>query len=236
VEASRSGRIVDAIARQPPGALLPRVCGAAADVLKTPGVAVAVVAGPVLHTLESTPDALVAESLQLRLGEGPCYDAHLTGWPVLVNDLARETRWPLFVPDALTGGLAGAFSFPLRTGAARFGVFSLYRPTPGALTDDQHHDALLFATLVTGLLGIVGRDGANPQLELILAGGGADTWEVHQATGMVAAQLGLPTVDAWAALRAHAYAAERPLADVAADIVARRLRLDDTGDLSDDRR
>jgi ANTAR domain-containing protein len=49
--------------------------------------------------------------------------------------------------------------------------------------------------------------------------------EVDQATGMLTVQLGVTAAEAYARLRAYAYAQDRRLADVAGDIVARRLRL-----------
>ena len=54
---------------------------------------------------------------------------------------------------------------------------------------------------------------------------------VHQATGMVAAQLDVPVGDALVRLRAHAFRTDRLLTDVAGDVVARRLRFsEDDGD------
>jgi hypothetical protein len=50
-----------------------------------------------------------------------------------------------------------------------------------------------------------------------------DRAEVHQATGMILAQLGVPAQEAFVRLRAHAFATRRPLDDVARDVVARRL-------------
>ncbi|MDT0351634.1 GAF and ANTAR domain-containing protein [Pseudonocardia charpentierae] len=50
-----------------------------------------------------------------------------------------------------------------------------------------------------------------------------DRAEVHQATGMILVQLGISSQDAFVRLRAHAFAARRPVADVARDVVARRL-------------
>jgi len=49
---------------------------------------------------------------------------------------------------------------------------------------------------------------------------------VHQATGMLGAQLDVPMAVALAMLRARAFSDERPIADVAMDIVLRRLRFD----------
>jgi hypothetical protein len=47
--------------------------------------------------------------------------------------------------------------------------------------------------------------------------------EVHQATGMVQAQLDVSATEAFARLRAHAYRTDRPIEDVARDVVSRRL-------------
>lgn len=44
---------------------------------------------------------------------------------------------------------------------------------------------------------------------------------------MVAVQLGLSVTEALIPLRAHAFAHQRRLADIAADVVERRLRFDD---------
>ncbi|WP_341533603.1 ANTAR domain-containing protein [Streptomyces cinnamoneus] len=48
--------------------------------------------------------------------------------------------------------------------------------------------------------------------------------EIDQASGMLTVQLGVGIEEAFVRLRAYAYAQGRRLADVAADVVARRLR------------
>ena len=57
-----------------------------------------------------------------------------------------------------------------------------------------------------------------------------DRAEVHQATGMVLVQLDITPKDAFARLRAYAFAQRRPLSDVARDVVARRLVFTDDMD------
>jgi hypothetical protein len=47
--------------------------------------------------------------------------------------------------------------------------------------------------------------------------------QIHQATGMVTAQLGIPPSDALAILRAHAFATSATLRSVAHDVIARRI-------------
>lgn len=51
-----------------------------------------------------------------------------------------------------------------------------------------------------------------------------DEDEVHQATGVVMTQLGLPAADALARLRAHSFAHHRPLLDIARDVIEGRLQ------------
>jgi AmiR/NasT family two-component response regulator len=48
--------------------------------------------------------------------------------------------------------------------------------------------------------------------------------EIHQATGMVLAQLDISAEAALARMRGHAFVEQRLLIDVAGDIVSRRLR------------
>ena len=94
-------------------------------------------------------------------------------------------------------------------------------------------DAVLWA-----LLGIRADNPAHRPASTSRSGNGADPhgWltgspldhtEVYQATGMVMAQLGVPVETALSRLRAHAFVHDRPIDDIARDVVARRLRFRD---------
>jgi ANTAR domain len=157
--------------------------------------------------------------LQLTLGEGPLFDASASSGPVLASDLAdgdSGTRWPAFASAASAAGAAAVFTFPLVVGAIRAGVLGLYRDRPGPLSDFQLGDALVFADTATMLLLHAQERPAS------IASYRA---EIDQATGMLTEQLGVSITDAFVRLRAYAYANDIQLADVARDIVARRLRL-----------
>jgi hypothetical protein len=171
--------------------------------------------------------------LQLTLGEGPLLDASASGGPVLAADLAdAETgvRWPAFGTAACRAGAAAVFVFPLVIGAIRAGVLGLYRDRPGPLSDFQLGDALVFADTATMLLLNAqdpAVDGAGPGAGPGGQPAGLASYraEIDQATGMLTEQLSVSIADAFARLRAYAYANDLQLADVARDIVARRLRL-----------
>lgn len=145
-------------------------------------------------------------------------------------------RWPLFAPAAIDAGVRAVFALPLQVGGVRVGVMSLYRRRPGALGREHLADALGLADTACALLldsAAVTRPFLNGrQPEPV----GGQHPEVHQATGMVTAQLGVSSTTALIRLRAYAYANGRRLRDVAGDVVARRLRFqpDAAGDGQDD--
>jgi len=124
------------------------------------------------------------------------------------------------------------FAFPLLLGAARLGVLLLYRGQPGALDPAQLArtlrlaDGAFFALLdqlagpTTTVSGEVDREWQDTEVVFHRA-------QVYQAAGMLTVQLGVTIEHAMVRLRGYAFARERPLADVAADIVGRSLRLEE---------
>ncbi len=208
------------------------VCAVAISAVGVDSVAVAVTlaASPRETLYASDQFAAELEELALTLGEGPGIDA-LTDGPALVADLsavAAMSRWPAFAPAAVAAGLGAMFALPLRVGGARIGVLDLYRRYSRELGQGRLADALILADTACALLLDCGRP-AGPGYQLERAG--PHHPEVHQATGMVTVQLGVTAAVALIRLRAHAYANDRRLRDVAADVVARRLRFDpDDGD------
>ena len=84
--------------------------------------------------------------------------------------------------------------------------------------------AMLLADGLGGGAEAADRDGA--QLDGQAPDLAARRAQIDQAAGMLTVQLGLTAAGALARLRAHAYSQDQRLAEVAADIVARRLRLD----------
>ncbi len=180
--------------------------------------------------------------LELTLGEGPSLEAAASGGPALASDLGTgeaASRWPAFAVAATQAGAGAIFTFPLRIGAIRAGVLGMYRARPGPLTAFQLGDALVFADTGTLLL-LEAQDQAAGGGDAAAGPGGQPAGlalhraEIDQATGMLTEQLGTGIADALLRLRAYAYAHDRRIADVAGDIVARRLRLSADADLAGD--
>lgn len=208
-----------------------RLCHVAAEVVGVTGAGVTLMAGDRPQGSVCATDDVSAhiDELQYTFGEGPCVDAYRQDRPVLEPNLAHPVtpRWPAFTGPALRTGVRAVFGFPLRVGAARVGALNLQRDTPGALTEDQHADALVMAGVVARAV-LALQAGAPPeQLASTLAEGADFRYVVHQAAGMIAAQLDVDVAQALVRLRAYAFGEDRPLAEVASDVVARRLRFTD---------
>ncbi len=215
------------------------VCAVAVSCAQASGAWVAATSsrGPDFVLCVTDPVSERLAELQLLLGEGPGPDVLAAAAPVLAADLGdgeSARRWPAFTPEACSIGATAVFAFPLMIGAIRSGIIGLYRSSPGPLTSQQLGDCLLLADTATLLLldglggGALADDGSGPGTRL--AGQPPELAvhrvEIDQATGMLTVQLGVTAAEAFARLRAYAYARNRRLADVAGDIVARRLRLD----------
>jgi hypothetical protein len=177
-----------------------------------------------------TTDAVSAliEQLQYDLGEGPCVDAHTTGQPVLEPDLAEPAtpRWLGFTGPAVDAGARAVFGFPLQLGGVRLGALNLYRDRPGPLSDEQHADALVMADIATRAILALQADAPPGTVAAGLEVDADFQYVVHQASGMVAVQLGVSLIQALIRLRGYAFGNDRSLTRVAQAVVARELRFD----------
>jgi hypothetical protein len=203
----------------------------AATVLGVDGVTAGVGTGPQGPALAwgSEGISVAVENQQFTLGEGPGIDAEQSGVPVLVPDVATVAgRWPAFAPAAAQLGVRAVFAFPLRIGVISVGTLLAHRTTPGPLIGGRLVDALALADAITVASLHRRSDAADPADRPPSGWAAPVTYraEVHQATGMISVQLGVGLAEALIRLRAHAWADDRLLADVAADVVARRLRFD----------
>jgi len=162
------------------------------------------------------------DEAQLDLGEGPCWDAVAANdWvdaPHFSDD--SETRWPAFrdaVRDTVREqSVGGLFAFPLSVGGLRVGTVDLYRREGGELSRTVKDDAeQLGAAAARGVL----------RLSLELLGQADDDDDprpraiIHQATGMVLAQLDVTPDEALLLLRGRAFADGQKLRDIARDVI-----------------
>ena len=214
----------------PPGLETKRLCEVCAEVTGMTGAGIMLMSGDMPRGPICTTNAVSAliEQLQHDLGEGPCVDAYKHDRPVLEPDLADpdDPRWLAFASPAVDAGVRAIFGFPLQVGAVRLGALNLYRDKAGALTDEQLADALVMADVAAQAILVLQANAPPGQIATELEAGSDFQYVVHQATGMVAAQLEVSVGQALIRLKAYAFGNGRRLTAVAQDVVARRLRFD----------
>jgi len=210
-------------ASDPEQPLPDRLCHAAATLLECDGGAITLAYTHVERvTLCATDDtALIIEEAQDVMGQGPGHDAFTTGTYArfdLLDVDGPDPRWPLLESDTLTA-LAPVVVHALPMGPRGehvIGVMTLYQD--GVDREIDLDSALVVARVVAAALVADG-----PTVDEAGHGPWAERAEVHQATGMVVAQLGIPERDALALLRAHAYSHDQSVGQSAHAVVNREL-------------
>jgi hypothetical protein len=211
---ARVARVTSALAMTPDDSRS-SLCIASASVTRVSSAGVVLIMhGRSLGTVcSSDPVAETVEEMQYTFGEGPCVDAFSSRQPVLIPDLAavEVVRWPGFRDGALGAGIRAAFGF-------------LYHDRPGELSDEQLADAAVVAHVagrtVLDWQSVAGIGSLAQQLEHLPANRAV----VHQASGMISVQALISVDDAVALLRAYAFSTNRPVTDVASDVVRGDIR------------
>jgi len=163
------------------------------------------------------------DELQIDLGEGPSWQSVREHRPVLAADLrVTPSDWPVFAKATEGMQTRSAFSFPLSIGALELGALGLYADDPETLT--RHDVASVSALADIAATQVLRRTFARMDAPSDEA---YSRREVHQATGMVVAQLEVPAHEALVIIHAHAFAAGFSVRGLAAEIVARRIDLSD---------
>lgn len=196
------------------------------EVLPVTGAAVSTV-GDVLgsETLSATDDvAARLDELQFDLGEGPCWEAMRTVAAVLEPEFRSRgiARWPAFASAVEDdSAVASMFAFPLTVGELKMGAVDLYSSEPVTLSPRECTRATAMAEVISrhvlrdALAGFADRDAQA---------GTYSRRTVHQATGIVLAQLDLSPEDALLILQARAFSTGQRVMEIAQAVVDGNLR------------
>lgn len=174
------------------------------------------------ETLSATDDvARRLDERQFDLGEGPCWDALSDARPVLEQDFSRNgaERWPALF-TALQGEPIGSlFAFPLAVGPIKVGAVDLYARVPVGLDERQQRQA---AALADAVAQRVVREALASDAQLEAAQTPYSRRLVHQATGMVLAQVDVDPDDALLLIQTHAYSSGISMMELAEQILSGR--------------
>lgn len=164
------------------------------------------------------------DELQFDLGEGRCWDALRLAKPVHEPHLHGRQgpeRWPAFGRAVQEGDVASIFAFPLTVGSLRFGAVDLYSRVPLDLDEVQTRHASALASVIARRVLRDSLAASEPHADEVLSP--FSRRQVHQATGMVLAQLDIDAEDARLLLQSRAFASESTVMSVAEDVLARRV-------------
>jgi len=195
-------------------------------ILDAEGVAITMEYASESRTTVCASDAAAAalEDLQEISGEGPGYEAASTDTIVVarLGGVGADERWPMLGHSVeAEQGVLNVYAIPLHADGAISGIATLYTRDDQPLAEDTDHAVFLANAIGAALLVDAGE---HPALQQSQTG---DAWGsrsiVHQATGMVMAQVQLPAEDAVALLRGHAYALGTDIHGVATQVVNRTI-------------
>ena len=111
-------------------------------------VGISVVRGDGTVTTMAATSPLVTEldTLQYKLGEGPCVATLRDQALVLVEELADDRRWPRYVPRAVDAGVQAQLGVQLYTSDETLGGLNFYSTGTRLIHPDAPRYAKLFAT------------------------------------------------------------------------------------------
>lgn len=209
-----------------------RICLVCPEAIDIDGAGVSLIRADSHRSLGASDEiAKAIENVQVQTREGPCIEAIDTRRPAFEPDLdshAARVRWPSFSSAALKFGARAVYGFPLIVDDQPIGALDLYSREAHHLSDGEVGDALILADMAA--LAIRSLEETDQRGWLGLNAEPEQPWAhqavVHHASGMTAVQLGITVDEALLRLRAFAFAVDRAVADVAGDIVNRRLRLE----------
>ena len=166
--------------------------------------------GPVAQELDET---------QYAYGHGPCVDAAFSRAPVVVRDMEAESRWPDFLPDALSRGVLSSLSVPLPLPQASGGAVNLYATEPRAF-DEQ---ALEVAEALVGYAAVTIANAHRYAQAAAMAEQMRQAMSsravIEQAKGFLAAQRRITPDAAFELLAQASQHSNRKLREIATDVI-----------------
>jgi GAF domain-containing protein len=157
------------------------------------------------------------DAVQYKNAAGPCLDALRPGSPSLSGDLATEERWARFSAAAVRAGVRGVLSCRLALGDSTLGSLNLYATEPGVFGPESVPEAAAYARHAATALARVAEHEVAAQVRRAVS---ADR-TVGVAVSLLMQARRLSEAEAFDLLRASSRRADRPLREVAADVVVR---------------
>lgn len=161
-----------------------------------------------------------ADALQYELGEGPCITAWASGKSVLTGSLDTDHRWPRWAPAAAALGVSSSASSPLLAGGTALGAVKIYARDGDHFGPETLGLLELFAAQATMFVVHVQAREAAQTLSERLRDSLAQRDTINMAKGLLMARTDDGEDGAFRQLMALSSQARKPLAQVAAELLA----------------
>ncbi len=203
------------------GALRLVVALARATVSGADGVSISLSRHGRLSTVAASDQTILdMDSEQYATGEGPCVDASIEGRWFHIESLDTEVRWPTFVPKARSLGINAILSNPLIAGDRPVGALNIYSNRSGAFEATDQGIAAVFAKEASEILTDAGAGVTDEQFAQRLVEALHRREIISQAQGVIMQRDGVSPEAAYAHLRDSSRTSNRPIRDLAEEIVA----------------
>jgi GAF domain-containing protein len=159
------------------------------------------------------------DELQYVDGNGPCLEALETAVPVIVTDMATETRWAPYPEHAVEIGARSSMSYPLISGQSTVGAMNLYAFQPLVPGAPMQARAANIAEHAAGAVAVALRIAEHSKAIDNLRTALTSRSTIDQAIGILMAQQRCDARSAFALLRQASQGRNVKLREVAAGIV-----------------
>jgi PAS domain S-box-containing protein len=156
---------------------------------------------------------------QMRVQEGPCWDAYATGRTVTCADVTADERWPRLAALAGDAAVRSVLAVPVLEDGERSGVINLYAARPDAFGAANRRIGELAAAAVTGVLQSVAERESLRELAANLERALTSRAVIDQAKGVLMAHLGVDADEAFARLVALSSRLNVKVRDLARSVV-----------------
>jgi GAF domain len=205
----------------------PGLMTAVAEALNASGTALTLFGSDGTQTpaAASDPATRTAQHLEFTLGQGPAHTTLQLRRPVTAAGDQMHETWPVYGPAVARLGIRAVAAVPVVTAGATLGALTVFDP-PMASNPDLESFRAAADTLAASLaLGLASADAEELESWPPILKQAGQWAVVNQAAGMVSVQCHCTITDALALIRAHAFAENQPVDQVAAAIIDRTLRL-----------
>jgi len=168
----------------------------------------------------------VLELFEIQSAQGPCLDAFGTGQAVQAGAAESRRRWPVFAPRASEAGFHVMCAVPMRARTDTIGALNLFRGNHEPFSDAELEIARAMAQVATIALIQERAIGERSLLVGQLQSALHSRVVIEQAKGMLAEHLSTTVDEAFQLLNRYARDHNRKLADVARDVIDRKLSHD----------